>query len=206
MKGRRKPRRRRLRNPLQWRRLLPAAEVTRLEGLYERARSAEEAAARAYARGDYQDAEDLDAEADEAAELLEGAIDELELEPAERGEDEVDRPCLEPGEAAFGAVRSLGTGGAGEPSLEELFVAEYAQYLDVLRGRRGVCRWWGVEREDAPAKLREILRTMASANLSFRSDVTDKELLEAAQDAYNAAAARRSRKSETAELKRRLMR
>lgn len=184
--------RHRLRNPAQWRRLLPAADVDRLESLYARTRQAQEAAERAYARGEYETAEDLDAEADEFAEQLENAIDALEYEPAERGEDEPDIVVRESWETIFGARRPLEAG--GELSLEEQFVAEYAEFVALLKGATGIGAWWAITPANAYFHLCERLRDIASAYWSFRNDVSADELVAAARDAYDVEVARRTRK------------
>lgn len=193
----------RTRNPVEepYRSAIHPSDLHRLENLEARWRSATTQAYAAYAAGDVEVAERLDANAEELADQLEGVLTEIE----EVGGEDVDWGPFVPE-----------TEVVAPPALERSFAAEYAEYLrarrffDENRGRTApgsrplASQYWNPD--EVEEILRARLRSMASRFPTFRQDdVTDAELVEAAADAYAVQQERFARR-ETTRLRRSLLR
>ena len=183
-KGKKRKRKGARKNPMAHRERLPAGVVAYAEDLERRMRAYQLVSHAAYTRGDHKTAQEWDERAEVVADHLENYLDELELEPAERAEEEPDVP---PGIGASQSVRVFGAvvqGGAvwGLPPLAEVFSDTYGDYLRAKESTRPASRFWGAASLDE--RLAELLRARAREYPGFIEETTDRELVAAAKDAY----------------------
>lgn len=180
------------RNPVveRWRPLLHSSQIRELERLESRMLELQARAVSAYERGDNAEAARLDSLYEQAAEDLEGYIDELEVAASE----ETERARLSDTwvSAPSGLVEAF------QPPVEEQLAKLWREYqYPQNQGER-----WRFdplpEEEDQgigrKQKLLKIARSYLSGVSGFKPDTTDQAILEALQDAYNARSERLARK------------